>query len=244
MKTLAIILVLISNISFGQDLKLFFPEMDATLINLWQGNPNGINIDKQVTFLNTEWVIASEVICQSLDSHLDENHLNIKEQLTLLTAEADRKRINQVQRIALDILKEFRTLREKQVSFIYPLDYLLSTYDAVLEIDYTVHDLMFGLRYWFEFQDLLNDLECKWNSYRSISSIELLFYNQTLNLEQHEENCTKFENCMEDFLASLDSGYQPDFKAPCSDMKEALIDLIANYSRYEVYKDNSELLKQ
>jgi len=245
MKNLLIFIAIISaNTLIGQDLKLFFPEMDAALTSLWLQKDDESTLKTNADFIAKEWKIISPILCKNTAPEEDQYLHEIEESLLEIEVNAARNRLDLVKLSALDLLKQFRAIRFENTSYSYPLDYLFLIHENVEEIDYTVHDLMFGLKYWFEFQDLLNSLNYTWSFYRSIPESELVFYNPSINLEEHEADCLKFESCMDAFFESLDSGYQPDYRLPCNDMKEALINLISIYSNYEIPEQSAFILKQ
>lgn len=233
MKNILVFLILCSSLSYGQDLKLFFPELDAQLIHLWQQNESKVSLYQRVNYLDAIWKDVKPQVCDNLYNFPEESIYCIEELLLLIRVNAERNRIDLIKPQALDLLKELRALRERTVSYQYPLDVLVYTYETIAEIDYTVHDLLFGLREWFEFNDLLNNLNRDWKTYRAYSFSDLVFYNSGLEKESHEAACVKFELCQAVFMSSLESGYQSDFMLPCNEMKLAIEELFMQYTRYE-----------
>jgi len=200
MKRLLIVMVLTSSLSYGQDLKLFFPEMDRQLVSLTIQNESAEVLASRVENINQIWTIAYPIVCDNISCVPDGSIYCIEELLLMITTNASRNKWNIVKIDAFDLLREFRSIREAYTTYLYPLDYLMHTYDSVLEVEYVVNDLMFGLKYWFEFRDILNALQSNWNTYRSVPDSEILFYNTSIDKELHEDYCLQFESCLESFF--------------------------------------------
>lgn len=239
MKNLILIFCLFSFTTKSQDdLKLFFPELDSELIGLWMQEDIQYKSDVTLERIIPLWEDIQPLLTKNLLPQSMSHICRIEELIIQMEVEADRNRYDLVKKRAWELLREFRLIRAEYTSYIYPLDYLLYTYESVAEIDYTVHDLMFGLRYWFEFRDLLNELDCYWNLYLIIPDEHLEFYNPYIELEKHRDLCLKFNDCKNAFLESLDSNYQTDYKVPISEMSDSLYELISVYSsKYASYEN-------
>lgn len=229
---LSLLILLLAQLSFAQDLKLFFPELDAILITVWQEADNDNLSPDLSSELGNQWRLARPFVLENVDpakvsyvlDYLDEMVANIGESIAA-------KRPRYARAYAWELLRQFRKLRTEYTSYAYPLDLLFKTYESFQEVEYVINDRMFGLYYWFEFKDLNKVLDVYWQTYDAVDSSELVFYYPDIDLVAHAAHKHKFQNCLNDFYDSLETAYVPGFRMPCEEMGDALLDLIGQYRK-------------
>ena len=95
----------------------------------------------------------------------------------------------------------------------------------------TIHDPLFSLKTWAEFQNDVDILVQTWEAYKCLNEQEVLNANPKVNLELHRTVLVEIESCLNDFINSLDSGYQPDFEVPCDTLGRSINALTQMYEK-------------
>ena len=134
------------------------------------------------------------------------------------------------------MLYQFKYFREHHTDFTstsYPLYYILNMVEYYSEIGETVHDQMFGLKYWFEFEDIVNAFQSEWKAFDSKSTAEIKKCFPFITNIEHNSAKEKVEKCLSYFLASLESGYRSDFEIPCDELGGALYELMVLYGNVD-----------
>lgn len=130
----------------------------------------------------------------------------------------------------LQKLKWLRDYENKLNGTEYPLDQILNMVEYYSEIEETVYDQMFGLKYWFEFEDSVNAFQCEWNAYAEIDTVDITECFSSITKMEHDKAKGKIEECLAYFLDSLESGFRSDFEIPCDELGVALDDLLYLYA--------------
>lgn len=106
-----------------------------------------------------------------------------------------------------------------------PKELVLLISNAYDNIHNIIHDPLFGLKTWTEFQDEVDQLVQYWERYKCFDEDTISQSVKDINLNDHHRVCMDIETCLNDFINSLDSGFQPDFELPCDSLGQS-IDLL------------------
>lgn len=208
-------------------------EFDAVVTQIWlsanQANMSGMKM--YVDKLPEEWKKCVSIFEKSHTPHFDmpgflKDVDGMVNNLVLRISEQD---INGVKDIAYHILLEMRSMRICAGQDVFPLDELWWLYDEYEGIRYVVNDKMFGKYEWFEFKDMVYQLQCKYEIYDFISNDILKSFYPDLNTSAHGAYKMELAKCVGDFMNSLKSAYQPDFVAPCNEIGYKLKQIMALY---------------
>ena len=89
----------------------------------------------------------------------------------------------------------FKDIKQKEILESDPVDLLWNMYMHYEEVHRTVHDNMFGLREWFEFEDLVQVLARDIDLYNGIEFSAMQKYFPYLNRVENENQVEKLNNC-------------------------------------------------
>lgn len=228
------LLSLISVVSvMSQSVSNQFSQVDRALIDLYDQSQNKNYDLAKVALSNAEqqWVIDSELFvndftCSPID---DLGFCKVDRLFDIGDMVLEGKNYEMLTKYCMEIINELQVLRSAKYEEAYPLSDLWSVYAQYQEIRETVYDKMFGLREWFEFEDMVGDVAIRLEYYdqHNISYIKEFFPH--IEKQAHLESRDKVSDCFLDFLYSLESGYRPDFEWPCDEFGQAIYDLILLY---------------
>ena len=214
--------------------KFIYPDIDRAFLRIWLG-ANNVPSSELSTYLDDAkeiWKRRKKDVKNADIEHFDLQLLSVDldQLLQLMDNQLAKGNINQLKSYAYHFLWEFRSIR--QCSFIetYPLDMLWNAHDLYKEIHYTIDDPMFGLREWSEFEELVNDFICEFETYDLVHIRQIMEWYSGIDTEQHNASKEKVSECLYNLLISFDSGYQPDYKLPCDELGYALESLFQSYA--------------
>lgn len=217
----------------SQSVSIQFSKVDRALIDLYDQAKNKNYSLAKVALQNAQdqWIVDSQIfsndfICSPLD---DIGLCKIDRLFDVEGIVLDAKNFDMLAKYSLEIIEELQVLRSAKYNTAYPLTHLWSVYTQYQELNDTVHDSMFGLREWFEFEDMVSNIAIRLEYYdeNDISYINKFFPH--IDNKQHIESRDKVSECFVDFLYSLESGYRPDFEWPCDELGKAIYELILLY---------------
>ena len=235
---LSMLLIFLAHFGLAQDLKLFFPELDAILITIWEKADEGKCSVQLRHILNDNWLESRPILVKNVSKSKSTYLLDYLDELVnSISDDISTNRLRYARSNSYELLRQLRMIRRAYTSYVYPLDLLFDTYESYQEVDYTVHDRMFGLYEWFEFKDLLILLDDNWKTYNTIDTSDLTFYFPGIDMNEHQVQKTNFDTCLTDFYKSLETGYQSKFQMPCDEMGQALRALIGQYRQNLVDKN-------
>lgn len=233
MRLLIFFLALHVTVTVNKDPFIFEP-LDQSLISLWIAADdedivgcvqNGGNVTLHLTDLHC-LLRASEI------PHFDKDQFirytsTINKAMSRYIQTYDYKRMKYV---AIELLFENYSLRECLTYTQYPLDDLLLLSQSYSDVNFTVRDPMMDLLEWNEFMGLVDRMVEKWNTYdcRSMEYIQDFF--PSIPAKEHQLLKDKANDCLTEFLDSLNSGYSSDFEIPCDDLGNAFSDLMKIYA--------------
>lgn len=217
----------------AQDYKYIFSDFDQSLISLWTA------ADKQDYRMcnNSLQTVqkASAKVMRVLKSnntvHFDQEgfkkHIHIVEKL--LVRYTEKRKFEKLKFFSYDLLYENYSLRSCLSNVTYPLDQLIElkqSYDLVHE---AVDDPMFNLLEWFEFIELVDNMVTTFEKYNCVDNEQIFSFFPKFDDVNHERLKKKADSCLNDFIGSMDSGYQSNFEAPCDDLGNAIDQILTLY---------------
>ncbi|NNF21492.1 MAG: hypothetical protein HKN67_06095 [Saprospiraceae bacterium] len=215
--------------------RLTYPSLDKSLLNVWLACENN---DIEVITLSLDktekvWDNIKGKISREKVEHFDMNLVSkdLDQLMKLMRNSYVKKDYEQLKSYAYHFLWEFRSIRQCSFLETYPLDLLFNAYDLYTEIHYTIHDEMFGLREWTDFEDLVNDFICEYEAYDLIHDEEIMESFSGMDFTSHQNSKDKVANCLHNLLMSFESGYQRDFTLPCDELGHALLEMFDNYGK-------------
>jgi hypothetical protein len=108
---------------------------------------------------------------------------------------------------------------------------LLQIQEEYEDIHNIVHDPLFGLKSWMEFQEEVNQLTNLWENYKCIPEADIIENHENLNISDHRFISLRLEECLIDFLRSLETGFQPNFAFPCDTLGKSIHELIKLFEK-------------
>jgi len=211
-----------------------YPSLDRKLISLWESASKNdlVKSKSSLQLVKDEWSMAEQYV--SSINHQNFNSGYFKDDtrylLNAMTKSIEDSNFQQLEDFSYQMLWDFSSMRDCIGVRNHPIDQLLKTHITYSEIHYTVHDEMMGLKYWFEFQELVEIFEDYWNEYDNMSMDAINSYFGEISQEKHIILKKTVNDCLAIFMSSLDSGNRTDFEMPCDDMGDALNELIWLYS--------------
>ena len=214
-----------------------YPKLDKALISLWHSSKisDHEGAKKALDQIDREWSIVVPDLYKYLNPFVnveefdkDMDYFIISMKISLYEEDYPDLAI-----YAMKMLHQFKMLRAHQnnsITEVYSLDHLLNMIELYSEIDDTVHDQMFGLKYWFEFADLVSGFESEWAVYDDLSIEQITICFPFITQGEHDLLKDKVTECLTYFTDSLDSGYRTDFEMPCEELGGALKELLVLYS--------------
>jgi len=230
-------LIIIVFQSFGQinPFKQDYLSVDKQLIKLLDGSIQKENgkcasalAAAQKSWNETQLLELSDAICNILQ---ESHRCKIIDNFEIISLLIKSKDYDRIKTYTLNTIQEVQELRSLNRIKQYPLNYLLDAYLIYEEIHLCVHDQMFGLREWFEFEDLILDLKKKLELYKAVEFRYLHFHYSFLEKKRHNDSLQKVLDCFSEFNSSLESGYTKDFELPCDQLGDSLISLMLLYSK-------------
>jgi len=103
---------------------------------------------------------------------------------------------------------------------------LIQIQEEYEDIHDIVHDPLFGLKSWMEFQDEVDQLINLWEIYKCNYEADIIPDYESLDIDKHKFICIRLEECLDDFLRSLETGFQPNFAFPCDTLGKSISELI------------------
>lgn len=214
--------------------KYVYPNLDKPLIMLLKNSQVDANADNEINIDNIlfEWALVEPCIKSIKRPNFNPQYFveNINILMSNLSFWEENNYMAELGETANLILWEFVHMRDCLDIKDYPLDKLLTAKLYFDEIQYVVHDEMMGLLYWFEFQDVIEDFMQKWSEYDCVDNVTISNYFHSIDPVVHNELKERVNDCMFNFIQSLDSGNRLDFGIPCDEMGEAMQRLIWSYS--------------
>lgn len=212
-----------------------YPSLDRELITLWK-SAHERDLQNSITSLKGvlhEWTIAKASLMRSKDSKIDRKQFIDETEYMIkgLRIYVDNGDLTHLEQITYQMLWDFSLMRDCIGIDDYPIDRLLHMHITHNEIHYTVHDEMMGLRYWFEFQDIVNDFIAHWDEYDCMGIEEIQKYFKNIDPIFHKDLKQTLHTCLAEFIKSMESGYRTDFEIPCDKMGNAIRELIWLYSK-------------
>lgn len=213
-----------------------YPKLDQGLISLWHhSKANDYEGAKHaLEHIDREWALMVPQLYKYLNPTVNIGQFNREMDYFIVSMEIalyERDYI-ELAKFSKKMLYQFKYFREHHKDFTrttYPLDHILNMIEYYNEIDETVHDQMFGLKYWFEFEDMVKTFQSEWNTYDAIGTTEIGKCFPFITEVEHGMAKAKIEECLSYFLDSLESGYRTDFEIPCNELGDALYDLMIMY---------------
>lgn len=123
----------------------------------------------------------------------------------------------------------FDTYPNNQAEIPELVNKLSNKYNQINEI---VHDPMFGLLSWKEFLSDVDLMIDYWEMYKCYSDDYIKDYRPSIKLDEHQKICNKIEECLIEFIQSLESGFQEDFSLPCDSLGLSIEELVNLYKHY------------
>lgn len=207
--------------------------LDQSLIALWN-YAHTQNGEKCIELANE---IDEQL--KTLYSNLDRTNSHQKENkkyktytakvILVLLHQADKKNFKNIKFFAIELLYENYSLRDCFEQKGYPLDAMMLLSESYTKVHKTVEDPMMDLLEWFEFSKQVNEMVDRWEKYNCIPNATIQKYFPHISGIQHQLQKEKANNCLNDFLGSLESGYRKDFILPCEDLGDALSTLMKLY---------------
>lgn len=213
-----------------------YPKLDQALISLWHHSTvnDHEGAKHALDHIDREWNLMVPELYKYLHPTVNIEQFNKDMDYFIISM-----KISLYERDYIDLAKfskkmlfQFKYFREHHKSFAgtsYPIDHVLNMVAYYSEINETVHDQMFGLKYWFEFEDMVNAFQSEWQAYDAKRTEEITKCFPFIAEVEHEMAKEKIEECLSYFLASLESGYRTDFEIPCDELGNALYELIILY---------------
>lgn len=219
--------------SFSQVVSKQFSQVDRALINLYDSAiNNNYDLSKQaLKEAQNQWIIDSQVFvsehtCTPVD---DLGFCKVDGLFDIENMVLEANNFEMLAKYSLDIIRELQALRSMKYDEAYPLTDLWQVYIQYQDMHETVHDQMFGLREWFEFEDVVGNIAEKLESYDEHKIDYINDFFPHINAKIHMEKRDKVSECFLNFLYSLESGYRPDFEWPCDELGAAIYDMILLY---------------
>jgi len=228
-----LLLALSAGAIISQDHLANFYEVDRALISIHR------YVTESNYQLTKESIQSAENIWNIERSKLDSSHecsaveqlnlCNIDGLFAILSMQLERNSYPALDNYLMELVAELRDLRLSTGIETYPIDHLWMAYGHYQEVHLTVHDQMFGLREWFEFEDMVNGVGESLDAYSMLDDSTFHINYPEIDIKKHTEMKDKLNECFLNFIYSLDSGYTPDFEWPCDELGLALYDLILLY---------------
>ena len=211
--------------------ELVFPEFEQAAITLWKSNADRTSINAKLNKLKMQWeqTKTSYPFGKKEIIELINFETAIDQIFFLIDRSNAASNFNRVKDFAHQIILECRSLRQCLSDDVLSLDLIWNMDDLFHEISTTVEDPMFGLYEWEEFEGMVNELSLYWTDYTHMDDEQIAGFYPKLDFGLHSKQKEKVNKCLEDFINSLESGFQDDFKLPCNELGNALKELIALY---------------
>lgn len=218
---------------FSQEKRRTIGQIDKAIINLFHASQNE-DYKSSLAALKTLDTVWSNDKFKILDNYQCSPYQEVQACVVdgfvaLLYTEIDLKDFVSVNNYTRELRSVFLQLKESQELTGDPVDILWEMYFHHQDVHETVHDLMFGLREWFEFEDMVKGFSDDINLYNALSEKEIQAYFPSLDVIVHADKLEKLNNCFLNFLLSLESGYRTDFEWPCDELGMALYEMILLY---------------
>jgi len=220
---------------YAQTNKILIGKIDASIIKLNNAAKSNNAKSSQIAIkeLDSIWARNKYII-------LDKYHCSPFEEISACTMDGtiailymyhDSQDYTAIKKASERLVYVFQDIKENKKMEQDPVDLLWDTYLQYEEIHITVHDKMFGLREWFEFEGMVNGLSEELNIYNSLDFSKVQEYFPNILREKHDNQLEKVNNCFLNFVQSLESGYNDDFEWPCDELGKALYDLLLLYGK-------------
>ncbi len=229
-----ILLLLSTSItSTGQDQIANFYKVDKALISVHRyATEHNYQLTKEsIKSAEDQWNVERSKLeagheCSAVDQL---SICNVDGLFSILSMQLDHNSYKALKSYLMELIMELRDLRESTNIKSYPIDHLWTAYQEYQEMHHTVHDQMFGLREWFEFEDMVNGVGESLDAYSMLDDSTFRINYPEIDIPKHTLMKDKVNECFLNFIYSLDSGYTPDFEWPCDELGTALYDLILLY---------------
>ncbi len=219
---------------------IVLPEMDKALITLWYAATNHCEEESwyALTDLKKVWNQNQDDFHfhQQNGLKLEEFKASVDHLIKIMERSEENGNYSNLASFAYELIWEFRAVRDCLEYDDYPLDQLWKVYDSYLEIHFVVNDIMFGKMEWFEFKDLLKDLERNWTGYKSIDNASITAWFEGFDTDLHTMSKNSFEECHQQFQTALNKSNTTHYVIPCDDMGAALNELILVYANDELIR--------
>lgn len=217
-----------------------YPKLDKALISLWHSSKtqDHAGASTALDLIDREWNLIVPDLYKYLNPTVNIQEFNKDMDYCIISMKISlyERDYHDLSRFAYRMLTEFKFLRDHHrglQSEAYPIDNLLTLIEIYNDIDATVNDQMFGLKYWFEFADMVDKLKLKWDTYDKLNHTQITACFPFISKGDHLLAKSKVKDCLSYFLASLESGYRTDFAMPCDELGGALSELLVLYADQE-----------
>lgn len=206
----------------------YFVLLDQELLNIWANSEGQSDYDLLVTQKKIEDLWCNNYKYSDNDLVMNEMDTEINALLRLNFQSKESR--NVAVGNAYNILIWNKKMREKEFIKNYPLDALLEVHATHRELTCIINDPMFGLKEWGEFMLLVAELEQTFGAYLCAEEEVIQFYFPLIDLQTNKDLSKELIECIDVFVASLDSAYTPDFELPCDMISDKLNELFTIYS--------------
>lgn len=112
------------------------------------------------------------------------------------------------------------------------ISYLALTSQLFYDVKNTAFDVMLDKYEWFEFKQMVEELNGEWYQYTRLAYDDLSLCHSFKSEKIHSDLVDEVSNCLHEILACFESAYRPDFELPCLEMEYSLSKLLKFYSEF------------
>jgi len=212
-----------------------FTEVDKALIKLHQSaiNKDFKSCRDYIGIAEDHWILDRQNLTQvyTCNPKEDLSICNIDGLFSILSMSMDVGDYVELKNYTETLIFELSSLRHETTKIEYPLDVLWRMYQEYYQMHIAIHDQMFDLKEWFEFEDMINAIAKQMEIYTSLEEKQITKLFPNIKIEDHNSHVDKMGDCFLYFLSSLESGYQDDFEWPCDELGTSIYNLILLYSQ-------------
>lgn len=237
MKNLIAITLLFMCSNFGiLNSQFIFSEFDQQAIQLMDcidRNCSELTIHKDQ--FSEEWLKVKERILNHHYDHLDNERFvkYIDPFVRKANAVSYTEGSKESKVYLFKILNSFSEIRDWNCNESYPLDIVLNLLRNYDEFHVIIHDPLFDLREWKEFEFSIAHFQSTLELYENIEPEVIHSFNYHLDIDVHRLQIEKIKSCLADLKLATESGYQKTFEMPCDNLGNSLEELLMLYSKEE-----------
>ena len=214
---------------------LIYPELDKSFIKLWHYSSVRDAKASKLAFdnFNSEWKNVKKKLLKknTSDASLNTFASEMEDYITLMSSSIEESNLSSLDGAIYDAILSWRSLRKSKGKDQYSLDKLWQVYDQYCEIDFTISDPMLNLKSWFEFEKDVEKFNELWATYEEVPWEEIQQHFPGITQKEHSYHKQILNQCLDDFIGSLESAYRLDFEMPCEEIGVSINNLIFFYSR-------------